>query len=679
MKMRSETRSLHPVNLTALEIKEEAATHTFLLRVVIDSKVIRVYRDEQMVYEKQGESTQGFMSHSGIHVLVLHSSWGEVMMSRQFLTHQPSEHRNLATCLTSLMSGRLLIVAAVPDATVFLAQDAIQQLEAVGASRVRYLAANEAWVLVSRTPTRPLPPLTHTHTPTPSNLRPATPNLSPPTPNFEVIRGGVTYGEAAAIIRRPDSRMAGPLSLTLHVPRSSGVSCEWHGDVNMRRQREFCERYEGYVHLCSCTNPLIPAALRHSAVGIAINTLFLVLLVRQLVNLLQTPGAAQTPIVVMVDTPNMEIIHLAKLFGLDVLVHQPQGEKGTATLLNMHFRFSVHNVFNYFPDVDKAVILEDDLLLSPDFLSFFQQTSWLLDTDPTIYCVNAFSVNSYSTVAGDPTTLRRLHMFPQFGWMITRHWAQEMYKYWIPEELTGDWDWWLSSENAMQGRHALVPEVGRTYHAGAAGAHVNGWSQEQNFASMIYNTDPDVKLKDLEDMVLDRYEAKLKREILRATDLHLTDIPCRVRFPPDEVLYLHSLLLLVHSPPQPGPFRVFVASDTKSDEYGSYYLMQLCLNAYAADSREKFRNVVRFNVGGRILYIVGCPASPYCMLFPKGVTLVVPTPGLIEATEDSSSKWLMRNYPPYYHQRAHVTSPEREFAMENLVRLYYNGTMIEVI
>ncbi|KAK3859673.1 hypothetical protein Pcinc_034227, partial [Petrolisthes cinctipes] len=181
----AETRSLHPINLTALEIKKEAATHTFLIRVVIDNKVIRVYRDEEMVYEKQGELTQGFMSHSGIHVLVLHSSWGHVMMSRQFLTHQPSEHRNLATCLTSLMPGRLLIVAAVPDATVFLAQDALQQLEAMGASRIRYLAAYEAWALVSRTPTRPLPPLTHT--PTPSNLMPATPNLSPPTPDFEVL------------------------------------------------------------------------------------------------------------------------------------------------------------------------------------------------------------------------------------------------------------------------------------------------------------------------------------------------------------------------------------------------------------------------------------------------------------------------------------------------------------
>ena len=63
----------------------------------------------------------------------------------------------------------------------------------------------------------------------------------------------------------------------------------------------------------------------------------------------------------------------------------------------------------------------------------------------------------------------------------------------------GDWDWWLSSQNSLQGRHTLVPEVGRTFHAGAAGAHVTGWSQEHFFSHMIYNQDPHVKLHGLEE------------------------------------------------------------------------------------------------------------------------------------------------------------------------------------
>lgn len=60
-------------------------------------------------------------------------------------------------------------------------------------------------------------------------------------------------------------------------------------------------------------------------------------------------------------------------------------------------------------------------------------------------------------------------------------------------------------------------------------------------------------------------------------------------------------------------------------------------------------------------------------LFPKGVTLVIPTPELIEASEEHSYQWQKRNYPPYYQKRALVTTPEREFAMGNLVRWYLNG------
>lgn len=44
-------------------------------------------------------------------------------------------------------------------------------------------------------------------------------------------------------------------------------------------------------------------------------------------------------------------------------------------------------------------------------------------------------------------------------------------------------------------------------------------------------------------LILDRYEAKMKREILRATDLPLTEVPCQVKFPPDEVSHEVELCL----------------------------------------------------------------------------------------------------------------------------------------
>ncbi|XP_071532942.1 protein O-linked-mannose beta-1,2-N-acetylglucosaminyltransferase 1-like isoform X2 [Panulirus ornatus] len=620
----AENRSLHPVNLTSLKVIQELEADTFLVRVIVNKQTIQVYRDNNLVYEREGSLTHGFMSHSGVHVVVLHPARGNLMLGRQFLTHQPSEHRNLAACLDSLLPGRILVVAAVPDAVVFLAEDAVEKLEVMGASRIRNLAAFEAWVMVSHTPAT-----------TPSGDDHPKPKL--PLLDQEVTRGRV-WSEAVSIIRRPDGVQGSPLRVLAHVPKRPVLWCRWHEQRDMLEQRDFCDTYEGYKRLCSCSDP-IRRSFRFSAPEIQMNEVIPVAMLtaikpfnfyRQLLNLLETPGAAQTPILVFIDGPQTEIEQLAQLFGLNVLVHQPQGKPGSSTLLNMHFRF-------------------------------FQQTAWLLDADPTIFCVNAFSVNSYPEVASDPTVLRRLEMFPQFGWMVTRKWAREQYHYWIPEKEPGDWDWWLSSQNSLQGRHALVPEVARTFHAGAAGAHVTGWAQEHLFSHMFYNQDPNVKLSGLEDLILDKYEIKMQHEIQRAQDLEGTEDPCVYPFLP---------------PNQPGPFRVFVASETKSDEYDSYFVMQLCLHGFNEDSREKFNGVVRFNLEGRILYIIGCPASPYCKLFPNGVRILKPSRELILAAENQALKWQTRKYPPCYQQRFTVHHPTQEFLMENIVYRYWNGTLI---
>ncbi|XP_045131963.1 LOW QUALITY PROTEIN: protein O-linked-mannose beta-1,2-N-acetylglucosaminyltransferase 1-like [Portunus trituberculatus] len=669
----AENHSLHPVNFTAFKVIREKEAKTFHVHVSVTNNSLQIFRDHIQVYHKDGSPTSlNYLPHAGVHVVVMHPQRGDVMLARQFLTHQPSEHRNLASCLASLSPGRIVVVVAVPEAVVFLGQDAIRELEVIGASRIRHLAYDEAWALISHTPFRSLSDIEHlTNTTTANN------NNNSEQKEQEIFRHspskhykGSHVGEAASIIRRPGKK-AGPLILLARVPKTPSVWCSWHEDTAMEEQRRFCDTYEGYARLCTCNDP-VTREMRYSAPRIEMKESIPVAMLtavkpfhfyRQLLNLLETPGAAQTPILVMVDGPREETVRLTELFGLDVLVHSPQGAAGSTTLLNMHFRFSVHNVFNFFPDVDKAIILEDDLILSPDFISFFHQTAWLLDADPTIFCVNAFSVNSYPTVAGDPHVLRRLEMFPQFGWMINRRWAREQFAYWIPEEQGGDWDWWLSSQNSLQGRHALVPEVGRTFHSGAAGAHVTGWFQEHLFTPMIYNLDPDVKLLGLEDLVLDRYKAKMERDILNATDLVLGEDFCATS---DSILPTH----------QPGNFRMFVRSMSKSDEYMSFYMMHLCLHAFTEDTREKFEGVVRFNLQGRLLFIIGCPMSPYCRLFPKGQNIVNPSPGIVKLAEDRSFRWQTKNYPASFPIRALMPrNPLREFLMQNIAYNYFNGTV----
>ncbi|RXG64067.1 Protein O-linked-mannose beta-1,2-N-acetylglucosaminyltransferase 1 [Armadillidium vulgare] len=64
-----------------------------------------------------------------------------------------------------------------------------------------------------------------------------------------------------------------------------------------------------------------------------------------------------------------------------------------------------------------------------------------------------------------------------------------------------DWDWWLGLTFTKQNRHVIVPEVSRTFHAGSAGAHVTGWEQAFFYDQMIYNQNPDVKIRNIHHKV----------------------------------------------------------------------------------------------------------------------------------------------------------------------------------
>ncbi|XP_064105013.1 protein O-linked-mannose beta-1,2-N-acetylglucosaminyltransferase 1-like [Macrobrachium nipponense] len=653
-----EERSLHPVNMTAVEVLQKEKKGRLKLRILINKRKVQVFRDDKLIYEKLGNLTQfKFYTHAGFHVLVLHPNTGQLMQARMFLTHQPAEHQNLASHLADILPGRLVVIAAVPDAVGFLGHgEAIDALERLGASRIRQLALFEGWAMIAHAPESVATPTERFYP------------LHKISGSYEKAAKGRVWAEVITILRRLEVGYPSPIDVQCYVPKGPMPRCQWHADPTMEDQRRFCETYDGYSRLCTCVDPIKPLEFRYGAENISVAEVIPVAMLtaikpfnfyRQLLNLLETPGAAQTPIVVFIDGPHNEIVHLSRLFGLDVLVHQPQGTKGSSTLLNMHFRFSVHNVFNIFPQVDKAIILEDDLLLSPDFLSFFQQTAWLLDADPTIYCVNAFSINSYPDVAYDPTVLRRLEVFPQFGWMVTRKWAREQYRFWIPEQATGDWDWWLHAQDSRHGRDVLVPEISRTFHAGSAGAHVTGWAQESFFNHMIYNKDPLVKLRGLRSLTSAKYEEKIREDILRAQEIKITGSPCKdFTLPPDKK----------------GPFKIFMKADTRSDEYNSFYVMHLCLHAYPEDTREQYRGVIRFNIHGRVLYIIGCPVSPFCSMFPRGVELLTPSAQLINEAEETATVWQQRYYSPYYLLRREAKDPTEEFLMRNTYRNPLGGS-----
>jgi alpha-1,3-mannosyl-glycoprotein beta-1,2-N-acetylglucosaminyltransferase len=146
--------------------------------------------------------------------------------------------------------------------------------------------------------------------------------------------------------------------------------------------------------------------------------------------------------------------------------------------LAVHYGWALSQVFNgdvyddnknsdydfQFPNPQRVIILEEDIKVAPDFFSYMEATSKLLDSDPSLYAVSAFNDNGH--LVKDPTRLLRSDFFPGLGWMMTKRlWKDELESKWP----NGFWDDWIREPAQRRQRQVIRPEVSRTYHFGRKG------------------------------------------------------------------------------------------------------------------------------------------------------------------------------------------------------------------
>ena len=79
-------------------------------------------------------------------------------------------------------------------------------------------------------------------------------------------------------------------------------------------------------------------------------------------------GGIQTPLLLSADDYHEEVEDLSKILDIPVVYHKDRVSKDTRTRINEHIKFSIIQAFEFFPKLDKIIFLEDDLILSPDFI-----------------------------------------------------------------------------------------------------------------------------------------------------------------------------------------------------------------------------------------------------------------------------------------------------------------------
>ena len=170
-----------------------------------------------------------------------------------------------------------------------------------------------------------------------------------------------------------------------------------------------------------------------------------------------------------------------------------------ASRIARHYRFALGHAFgaataSMAPGLvsSSVVVLEDDLLFSPDLLEFFAAGAAVLRRDPSLWAVSAWNDNGFKGLVRDTHALRRTQFFPGLGWLLTRSlWENELRDRWPATH----WDHWMRSQRkhrTSKGREVLFPEVPRAYHAATQGSFMTRTLHERYFKRIAMNTDPEV-------------------------------------------------------------------------------------------------------------------------------------------------------------------------------------------
>lgn len=208
-------------------------------------------------------------------------------------------------------------------------------------------------------------------------------------------------------------------------------------------------------------------------------------------------------------SPDVEFVH----------VHHPAGgnyENGYFRLA-AHYKWALDQVFQR-RDIQRVIILEEDLLIAPDFFELFAATKTLLDADLQLFGVSAWNDNGMAPSVRDAQQLYRSDFFPGLGWMMPRRIWTELGPRW-PRAY---WDDWLREPKQRQGRHIIRPEVCRTFHIGQRGVSNSQYSTYLN--SIRLNEDAvSFTTMDLSYLQAEKWRELYLKQVRSATLISLED------------------------------------------------------------------------------------------------------------------------------------------------------------
>lgn len=179
-------------------------------------------------------------------------------------------------------------------------------------------------------------------------------------------------------------------------------------------------------------------------------------------SLLQVRGVSKDNILVIQDGKMEDVSSVVKKYDLALVQNlaglRLRGGAGSdgASRIAQHYKFALSTGFDRFPKANAVIVVEDDLLFSPDFYEYLTSVAPVLDADETTFVVSAWNDNGFKDKVRETHAVRRTEFFPGLGWILPRRlYKGELEAKWPREH----WDHWLRSEEIHRNRECIYPQV----------------------------------------------------------------------------------------------------------------------------------------------------------------------------------------------------------------------------
>lgn len=181
------------------------------------------------------------------------------------------------------------------------------------------------------------------------------------------------------------------------------------------------------------------------------------------------------------------------------------------------------------------IIIEDDLLVSKDIFSYFNQFLPVLKEDPSVWCLSAWNDQGFVHTTGSESLAYRVEGVPGLGWMMThRYFKSELEDIWPEISDKVAWNDWLREQNSKTRKECIIPDIPRTYHFSSSknkalpASYQDDYFNRKDFLQSL--EDYPVEFDNVEQMFSDQYEDMMYKLVSSSLLVDHNISPCSADF-----------------------------------------------------------------------------------------------------------------------------------------------------